>query len=318
MLFCVALPLGGCGGEKYMEYDDGTVVFDIRKDSVFMDGVLYPDLYRELNGKIQHETNPLYDMGIKRIEAKTRKLKEQGKCEKTYQGHMTVGKRKIKVERCSDSPEAEMQVHIRVDGDVSGRVLREVYQVSSFVFSGISSIVLDRNFQIPLASTPTPSWALPRPFPNSKCLPRLVSIRDSLLRQDRSLTEDSLWKKISAIRKTEPSCEEKTEEPVKSYMELSLSYSNSDSVYFAQYRRRPPSKSLFLEQDPLEKIQPGNLQKRLQREYEGKTVEEREYPIVVIVQSDAWVQEPLKAAETALQSGLKISIGFTYTSDDYR
>ena len=65
-LFFIALLLYGCGGEKYMEHDDYTVVFDVRKDSIFIDGILYPDLYRELNGKHRHETNPLYDIGLKR------------------------------------------------------------------------------------------------------------------------------------------------------------------------------------------------------------------------------------------------------------
>ena len=57
---------------------------------------------------------------------------------------------------------------------------------------------------------------------------------------------------------------------------------------------------------------PEDLLKRMQQEYESKSPEEREYPISITVISDARVFEPLKAAEAALQSGLKVGFGFTY------
>ena len=98
LLFCLTLLFCGCGGEKYMEHNDYTVVFDVRKDSIFIDGILYPDLYRELDANPQDETNPLYDIAIRHTEEKTRKLKEQGKCEKTYNTGMSKGNWEINME----------------------------------------------------------------------------------------------------------------------------------------------------------------------------------------------------------------------------
>ena len=156
LLFCLTLLFCGCGGEKYMEHNDYTVVFDVRKDSIFIDGILYPDLYRELDANPQDETNPLYDIAIRHTEEKTRKLKEQGKCEKTYNTGMSKGNWEINIEHCFDSLEQEKQVHVRVDGDVSGMVLREISQAALFAFGGQYSMVLDRDFHIPLTSSQKP------------------------------------------------------------------------------------------------------------------------------------------------------------------
>lgn len=319
LLFFLALLLYGCGGEKYMEHDDYTVVFDVRKDSIFIDGILYPDLYRELNGKHQYETNPLYDIGIKRIEEKTRKLKEQGKCEKTYNRRMSIGKREINIECCFDSLEQEKQVHVRVDGDVSGSVLREISHVASFVFGGQYSMVLDRDFHIPIMNSQKPEWASPLRPPSTKgvkCILKMLVKRDSL-KLGKVLSQDSIEKLISSYRATEPFCKDEPEEPeIKSYMELSIGYYEGDGVYYAFYNRRPLLKTerraMLLDSDKLEAIKPEDLLKRMQLEYERKLPEEREYPISITVVSDARVLEPLKAAEAALQSGLKISIAFTY------
>ena len=299
-LFCLALPLCGCGGEKYMEYGENTIVFDIHKDSIYIDGVLYPDLYRELNGKILYENNPLYDIGLKLVDDKNRKLKEQGRCKEIHNSFLSVGKREIDIARCIESPEKEMQVHIRVDGDVSGRVLREISSGAFYFFAVPPSVVLDRDFKIPLASSPAPNWASPMPASTHKV--------KCVLKRMLNQTADS-------------NCEEGSEEPeksvTKSYMELSISYSEKDSVYYANYRRRPPMESHSLKQSQWEKIEPNDLISRLQQESESKSLEEREYPILITVYSEARVLEPLKAAEAALQSGLKIAFGFTYTTSDY-
>ncbi len=99
-------------------------------------------------------------------------------------------------------------------------------------------------------------------------------------------------------------------------MELSINYNNDDSVYYAFYNRRPPLKMDYRERlaqsNKPEAVKPEDLLKRMQQEYESKSPEEREYPISITVISDARVFEPLKAAEAALQSGLKVSFGFTY------
>ena len=99
-------------------------------------------------------------------------------------------------------------------------------------------------------------------------------------------------------------------------MELSIGYYEGDCVYYAFYSRRPPLKMDYRERlaqsNKPEAIKPEDLLKRMQLEYERKLPEEREYPISITVVSDARVLEPLKAAEAALQSGLKISIAFTY------
>lgn len=317
LLFCLTLLFCGCGGEKYMEHNDYTVVFDVRKDSIFIDGILYPDLYRELDANPQYETNPLYDIAIRHTEEKTRKLKEQGKCEKPYNDHMTVGNREIKIERCFDSPEQEKQVHVRVDGDVSGRVLREISQAASFVFGGQYSMVLDQDFHIPIMNSQKPEWAYPiRPPKGIKCILKMLEKRDGLKR-GKVLSQDSIEKLISSKRATEPLCNDEPEEPeTKSYMELSIGYYEGDCVYYAFYSRRPPLKTerreMLLDSDKPEAIKPEDLLKRMQLEYERKLPEEREYPISITVVSDARVLEPLKAAEAALQSGLKISIAFTY------
>lgn len=299
-----------------MEHNDYTVVFDVRKDSIFIDRILYPDLYRELNGNPQYETNPLYDIAIRHIEEKTRKLKEQGKCEKTYNGSMSIGKREINIERCFDSSEQEKQVHVRVDGDVSGMVLREISQAAAFVFGGQYSMVLDQDFHIPLTSSQKPEWASsirPHSTKRVKCILKILVKQDSL-KHAKDLTQDDIEKLIS---ENDSLCKDEPEEPVnKSYMELSIDYNNDDSIYYAFYNRRPPLKMDYRERlaqsNKPEAVKPEDLLNRMHQEYESKSPEEREYPISITVISDARVFEPLKAAEAALQSGLKVSFGFTY------
>lgn len=99
-------------------------------------------------------------------------------------------------------------------------------------------------------------------------------------------------------------------------MELSINYNNDDSVYYAFYNRRPPLKMDYRERlaqsNKPEAVKPEDLLKRMQQEYESKSPEEREYPIIITVNSNTQVLEPLKAAEAALQSGLKVGFGFTY------
>lgn len=316
LLFCLTLLFCGCGGEKYMEHNDYTVVFDVRKDSIFIDGILYPDLYRELNGNPQDETNPLYDIAIRHTEEKTQKLKEQGKCEKTYNSRMSIGNREINIEHCFDSSKQEKQVHVRVDGDVSGMVLREISQAALFAFGGQYSMVLDRDFHIPLTSSRRPEWASPiRPHSTKrvKCILKILVKQDSL-KHAKDLTQDDIEKLIS---ENDSLCKDEPEEPVnKSYMELSIDYNNDDSVYYAFYNRRPPLKMDYRERlaqsNKPEAVKPEDLLKRMQQEYESKSPEEREYPIIITVNSNTQVLEPLKAAEAALQSGLKVGFGFTY------
>lgn len=316
LLFCLALLFCGCGGEKYMEHNDYTVVFDVRKDSIFIDGILYPDLYRELNGNPQYETNPLYDIAIRHIEEKTRKLKEEGKCEDPYNSHMTVGSRKINVERCSGAQEPVSQVPVRVDGDVSGRVLREISQIAPFFYDGQFFMVLDRDFHIPLKTSHRPDWASPFSSPHHKrikCILKMLVKQDSLKR-GKPLSQDEIKKMMVSDASL---CKDVPEEPVnKSYMELSIDYSDSDGLYYAFYNRRPPLKMDYRERlaqsNKPEAVKPEDLLNRMQQEYESKSPEEREYPISIGVNSDARILEPLKAAQAALQSGLKISIGFTY------
>lgn len=317
LLFCLTLLFCGCGGEKYMEHNDYTVVFDVRKDSIFIDGILYPDLYRELDANPQDETNPLYDIGIKRIEEKTRRLKEEGKCEDPYNSHMTVGSRKINVERCSGAQEPVSQVPVRVDGDVSGRVVREISQVAPFFYDGQFFMVLDRDFHIPLKTSHRPDWASPFSSPHHKrikCILKMMVKQDSPKR-GKPLSQDEIKKMMvsdASLCKDEPEEEPET----RSYMELSINYNNDDSVYYAFYNRRPPLKMDYRERlaqsNKPEAVKPEDLLKRMQQEYESKSPEEREYPISITVISDARVFEPLKAAEAALQSGLKVSFGFTY------
>lgn len=316
LLFCLTLLFCGCGGEKYMEHNDYTVVFDVRKDSIFIDGILYPDLYRELNGNPQYETNPLYDIAIRRIEEKTRELKEQGKCEKTYNSRMSIGKREINIEHCLDSLEQEKQVNVRVDGDVSGMVLREISQAALFAFGGQYSMVLNRDFHIPLTSSRRPEWASsmrPHSTKRVKCILKILVKQDSL-KHAKDLTQDDIEKLIS---ENDSLCKDEPEEPVnKSYMELSIDFNNDDSVYYAFYNRRPSLKMDYRERlaqsNKPEVVKPEDLLKRMQQEYESKSLEEREYPIIITVNSNTQVLEPLKAAEAALQSGLKVGFGFTY------
>ena len=299
-----------------MEHNDYTVVFDVRKDSIFIDGILYPDLYRELDANPQYETNPLYDIAIRRIEEKTRKLKEQGKCEKTYNGSMSIGKREINIEHCFDSSEQEKQVHVRVDGDVSGMVLREISQAALFVFGSQYSMVLNRDFHIPLTISRRPEWASsmrPHSTKRVKCILKILVKQDSL-KHAKDLTQDDIKKLIS---ENDSLCKDEPEEPVnKSYMELSIDFNNDDSVYYAFYNRRPPLKMDYRERlaqsNKPEAVKPEDLLNRMQQEYERKSPEEREYPIIITVNSNTQVLEPLKAAEAALQSGLKVGFGFTY------
>ena len=299
-----------------MEHNDYTVVFDVRKDSIFIDGILYPDLYRELDANPQYETNPLYDIAIRRIEEKTRKLKEQGKCEKAYNGSMSIGKREINIEHCFDSLEQEKQVHVRVDGDVSGMVLREISQAALFAFGGQYSMVLDWDFHIPLTSSRRPEWASsmrPHSAKRVKCILKILVKQDNL-KHAKDLTQDDIEKLIS---ENDSLCKDEPEEPVnKSYMELSIDYNNDDSVYYAFYNRRPPLKMDYRERlaqsNKPEAVKPEDLLNRMQQEYESKSLEEREYPIIITVNSNTQVLEPLKAAEAALQSGLKVGFGFTY------
>lgn len=299
-----------------MEHNDYTVVFDVRKDSIFIDGILYPDLYRELDANPQDETNPLYDIAIRRIEEKTRELKEQGKCEKTYNSRMSIGKREINIEHCFDSLEQEKQVHVRVDGDVSGMVLREISQAALFAFGGQYSMVLDRDFHIPLTSSRRPEWASsirPHSTKRVKCILKIL-VKQGNLKHAKDLTQDDIEKLIS---ENDSLCKDEPEEPVnKSYMELSIDYNNDDSVYYAFYNRRPPLKMDYRERlaqsNKPEAVKPEDLPKRMQQEYESKSPEEREYPIIITVNSNTQVLEPLKAAEAALQSGLKVGFGFTY------
>ena len=316
LLFCLTLLFCGCGGEKYMEHNDYTVVFDVRKDSIFIDGILYPDLYRELDANPQDETNPLYDIAIRHTEEKTRKLKEQGKCEKTYNTGMSKGNWEINIEHCFDSLEQEKQVHVRVDGDVSGMVLREISQAALFVFGSQYSMVLNRDFHIPLTSSRRPEWASsmrPHSTKRVKCILKILVKQDSL-KHAKDLTQDDIKKLIS---ENDSLCKDEPEEPVnKSYMELSIDFNNDDSVYYAFYNRRPSLKMDYRERlaqsNKPEVVKPEDLLKRMQQEYESKSLEEREYPIIITVNSNTQVLEPLKAAEAALQSGLKVGFGFTY------
>ena len=272
--------------------------------------------YRELDANPQDETNPLYDIAIRHTEEKTRKLKEQGKCEKTYNTGMSKGNWEINIEHCFDSLEQEKQVHVRVDGDVSGMVLREISQAALFVFGSQYSMVLNRDFHIPLTSSRRPEWASsmrPHSTKRVKCILKILVKQDSL-KHAKDLTQDDIKKLIS---ENDSLCKDEPEEPVnKSYMELSIDFNNDDSVYYAFYNRRPSLKMDYRERlaqsSKPEVVKPEDLLKRMQQEYESKSLEEREYPIIITVNSNTQVLEPLKAAEAALQSGLKVGFGFTY------
>ena len=125
LIFSLALLLYSSNHEDFMNYDENTIAFDVHKDKIHINGATYPNLYQDLQTPDSNKNNLLYGIinDFVNTVSKDDPLFPLFDCSK-------------------------LRAHIRIDGDVPGKVFKEIYDAIGFPFQfGLISIVLDNTFQ---------------------------------------------------------------------------------------------------------------------------------------------------------------------------
>lgn len=265
LILSLALLLYSSNRENFMDYDQNTIAFDVHKDKIQISGALYPNLYQDLQASDSNKNNPLYDI-IRDFFFAVSKDDPLFDCSK-------------------------LRAHIRIDGDVPGKVFKEIYDaVENNSLFGLISIVLDNNFQkqtiIRPANIECPDnlhviyQVLPIPigFPDrpTKSNQTNIYIDYSIEQKSYSITyrTKSLLKRIPKAKKSK----QKDEAPIK-------------------------EKQIF--------VAAQDLQDQLQQDYLDRLTD-TEYTVIVGFQNNGRVLEPLKAAQSAIESGFKVRFSFEY------
>ncbi len=121
LIFSLALLLYSSNHEDFMNYDENTIAFDVHKDKIQINGELYPNLYQDLKTLDSIKNNPLYDI-IRDFFFAVSKDDPLFDCSK-------------------------LRAHIRIDGDVPGKVFKEIYDaVENNSLFGSSELSVERFF----------------------------------------------------------------------------------------------------------------------------------------------------------------------------
>ncbi len=257
LIFSLALLLYSSNHEDFMNYDENTIAFDVHKDKIQISGALYPNLYQDLQASDSNKNNPLYDI---------------------INDFFFAVSKDDPLFDCS-----KLRAHIRIDGDVPGKVFKEIYDaVENYSLFGLISIVLDNNFQkqtiIKPANIECPDLhviyqVLPIPigFPDRPTKSRQTNIYIDYNNEQKSYSityrTKSLLKRIPKAKKSK----QKDEAPIK-------------------------EKQIF--------VAAQDLQNQLQQDFLDQS-SDTEYTVFVGIHNNERVLEPLKAAQSAVQIGFK-------------
>ncbi|MBQ5464408.1 MAG: hypothetical protein IIT53_10445 [Fibrobacter sp.] len=264
LILSLALLLYSSNRENFMDYDQNTIAFDVHKDKIQISGALYPNLYQDLQASDSNKNNPLYDI---------------------ISDFFFAVSKDDPLFDCS-----KLRAHIRIDGDVPGKVFKEIYDaVENNSLFGLISIVLDNNFQkqtiIKPANIECPDLhviyqVLPIPigFPDRPTKSHQTNIYIDYNNEQKSYSityrTKSLLKRIPKAKKSK----QKDEAPIK-------------------------EKQIF--------VAAQDLQDQLQQDYLDRLTD-TEYTVIVGFQNNGLVLEPLKAAQSALERGFKVRFSFEY------
>ena len=258
LIFSLALLLYSSNHEDFMNYDENTIAFDVHKDKIQINGELYPNLYQDLKTLDSIKNNPLY--GIINIFVNT---------------HITF--------ECS-----KLRAHIRIDGDVPGKVFKEIYDAIGFPFQfGLISIVLDNNFQ-----------------------------KQTIIKHNHIECPDNLH----LIYQILPTPIGVPRPPLfKNHTNIFIDYNKEQKAYSITYRtesllkRIPKPKAKQKDEDQIKEKQifvaAQDLQNQLQQDFLDQS-SDTEYTVFVGIHNNERVLEPLKAAQSAVQIGFKADFSF--------
>ena len=260
LIFSLALLLYSSNHEDFMNYDENTIAFDVHKDKIQINGELYPNLYQDLKTLDSIKNNPLYGIinDFVNTVSKDDPLFPLFDCSK-------------------------LRAHIRIDGDVPGKVFKEIYDAIGFPFQfGLISIVLDNNFQ-----------------------------KQTIIKHNHIECPDNLHV-IYQVRLLQIDF---PRPPLfKNHTNIFIDYNKEQKAYSITYRtesllkRIPKTKAKQKDDDQIKKKQifvaAQDLQNQLQQDFLDQS-SDTEYTVFVGIHNNERVLEPLKAAQTAVQIGFK-------------
>ena len=265
LIISLALLLYNSNHEDFMNYDENTIAFDVHKDKIQINGELYPNLYQDLQASDSNKNNPLYDI---------------------INDFFFAVSKDDPLFDCS-----KLRAHIRIDGDVPGKVFKEIYDaVENYSLFGLISIVLDNNFQKQTIIKPA----------NIEC-PDL-----HVIYQVRPLQIDFPRPPL-----------------FKNHTNIFIDYNKEQKAYSITYRtesllKRPPlpkrlqkskQKDEALTKEKQIFVAAQDLQNQLQQDFLDQS-SDTEYTVFVGIHNNERVLEPLKAAQSAVQIGFKADFSF--------
>lgn len=265
LIFSLALLLYSSNHEDFMNYDENTIAFDVHKDKIQINGATYPNLYQDLQTLDSNKNNPLYDIinDFVNTVSKDDPLFPLFDCSK-------------------------LRAHIRIDGDVPGKVFKEIYDAIGFPFQfGLISIVLDNNFQ-----------------------------KQTIIKHNHIECPDNLHV-IYQVRLLQIDF---PRPPLfKNHTKIFIDYNKEQKAYSITYRtesllkRIPKPKAKQKDEDQIKEKQifvaAQDLQNQLQQDFLDQS-SDTEYTVFVGIHNNERVLEPLKAAQSAVQIGFKADFSF--------
>ena len=265
LIFSLALLLYNSNHEDFMNYDENTIAFDVHKDKIQINGELYPNLYQDLKTLDSIKNNPLYGIinDFVNTVSKDDPLFPLFDCSK-------------------------LRAHIRIDGDVPGKVFKEIYDAIGFPFQfGLISIVLDNNFQ-----------------------------KQTIIKHNHIECPDNLH----LIYQILPTPIGVPRPPLfKNHTNIFIDYNKEQKAYSITYRtesllkRIPKPKAKQKDEDQIKEKQifvaAQDLQNQLQQDFLDQS-SDTEYTVFVGIHNNERVLEPLKAAQSAVQIGFKADFSF--------
>jgi len=265
LIFSLALLLYSSNHEDFMNYDENTIAFDVHKDKIQINGATYPNLYQDLQTLDSIKNNPLYDIinDFVNTVSKDDPLFPLFDCSK-------------------------LRAHIRIDGDVPGKVFKEIYDAIGFPFQfGLISIVLDNNFQ-----------------------------KQTIIKHNHIECPDNLH----VIYQVRPLQIDFPRPPLfKNHTNIFIDYNKEQKAYSITYRtesllkRIPKPKAKQKDEDQIKEKQifvaAQDLQNQLQQDFLDQS-SDTEYTVFVGIHNNERVLEPLKAAQSAVQIGFMVHFLF--------
>ena len=264
LILSLALLLYSSNHESFMDYDQNTIAFDVHKDKIQISGALYPNLYQDLQASDSNKNNPLYDII------------------RDFFFAVSKDDPLFPLFDCS-----KLRAHIRIDGDVPGKVFKEIYDAveNNFLF-GLISIVLDNNFQKQTIIRPA-NIECPDLHVIYQVLPIPIGFPDRPTKSNQT--------------------------------NIFIDYNKEQKAYSITYRtesllkRIPKPKAKQKDEDQIKEKQifvaANDLQNQLQLDFLDQS-SDTEYTVFVGIHNNERVLEPLKAAQSAVQIGFKADFSF--------